>query len=138
MSQSIPSSEPTKPLLRVLIVDDMQQVRTELHVLLQVSGEIEVIGEAANGEQAIQQARLLQPDVVVLDLEMPVMDGLQATSRIKQSCPGCRVVILSVHSTPEDIDQAYHAGADCFVQKGSSYLDLMQAIVNKQTEKEKK
>jgi DNA-binding NarL/FixJ family response regulator len=124
------------PLIRVLIVDDVEQVRSDLRFLLQVSGEVQVVGEAGDGRQALQQAQLLHPDVVLMDLEMPVLNGLQATSEIKQQGLANRVVILSVHTDPEDITLAMQAGADCFVQKGSSYATLMQAINPKNQQKE--
>jgi DNA-binding NarL/FixJ family response regulator len=123
-----PSPSLKSPQIRVLIVDDMEQVRKDLRFLLQVSGEVEVVGEAADGLQAIQQAELLHPDVVVMDLEMPRMSGLQATTEIKRKGLASRVVILSVHSDPQDIALSIQAGADYFIQKGSSYAELIQAI----------
>lgn len=137
MSQSSTFNDPEISMLRVLIVDDMEHVRKDLRILLQVSGEIEVVGEAANGEEAVKQARLLQPDVVVMDLEMPVMDGVQATALIKQHNLARRIVVLSVHSDPQDISQAMQAGADCFLQKGSSYSELMESILKKKNREEK-
>jgi DNA-binding NarL/FixJ family response regulator len=130
-------SEHEVPLIRVLITDDMPQVREDLRVLLQLSNEVEVVGEAANGQAAIMQAELLNPDVVIMDLEMPILDGLQATSQIKQRKLAKRVVILSVHSDPEDIERAMQAGADAFIQKGSPYITLIESIhPNKQQEGE--
>jgi DNA-binding NarL/FixJ family response regulator len=123
-----PSPSLKSPKIRVLIVDDMEQVRKDLRFLLQVSGEVEVVGEAADGLQAIQQAELLHPDVVVMDLEMPRMSGLQATTEIKRKGLASRVVILSVHSDPQDMSLSIQAGADYFIQKGSSYAELIQAI----------
>ncbi|PWB51496.1 MAG: hypothetical protein C3F13_13720 [Anaerolineales bacterium] len=114
--------------IRVLIVDDMPQVRKELRLLLQLSGELEVVGEAGNGQEAIKQAERLKPDVVIMDLEMPVLDGLLATQEIKQRSLATRIVILSVHSTPANVESAKQAGADAFVQKGSPYISLIEAI----------
>ncbi len=125
------------PLARVVIVDDMQQVRRDLQMLLLVSGDIEVVGEACNGKEAVELAKLLQPDVIIMDLEMPVMDGLTAISCIRQLKIPTRIVALSVHTDPRDIERAMAAGADSFVQKGSPYPHLMQAILN-QTKEEKK
>ncbi|NJD57790.1 MAG: response regulator transcription factor [Anaerolineae bacterium] len=105
--------------IRVLIVDDMPQVRKELRLLLQLSGELEVVGEAGNGQEAIKQAERLKPDVVIMDLEMPVLDGLLATQEIKQRSLATRIVILSVHSTPANVESAKQAGADAFVQKAA-------------------
>ena len=121
-------SESKKIPIRVLIVDDMPQVRQDLRVLLQLSNEVEVIGEAANGQEAIRQAGLLNPDVVIMDLEMPILDGLRATTQIVKMKLTTRIVILSVHSEPEDIQRAMQAGADAFIQKGTPYSTLMEAI----------
>ena len=128
MSSFSNASESDNPKIRVLIVDDMPQVRQDLRLLLQLSNDIEVVGEAGDGQQAIIQAELLRPDVVIMDLEMPVLDGLDATSQIKNRKLSKRLVILSVHSEPEDISRAMQAGADTFVQKGSPYSTLMEAI----------
>ena len=128
MSSVIHSSEPDNPLIRVLIVDDMPQVRQDLRLLLQISNDIEVVGEAGDGQQAIIQAEQLHPDVVIMDLEMPLLDGLDATAQIKKRKLAKRVVILSVHSEPADVTRALQAGADSFVQKGSPYDTLMEAI----------
>ena len=128
MVPSIPASESENPCIRVLIVDDMPQVREDLSILLTLSGEIEVVGEASDGQEAIKQAELLNPDVIIMDMEMPILNGLQATYQIKQRNLAKRVVILSVHSDPEDIKRAIQAGADTFIQKGSSYSTLIESI----------
>ncbi len=125
------------PLTRVVIVDDMRQVLRDLRMLLLVSGEVEVVGEACNGNEAVELAVMLKPDVIIMDLEMPVMDGLTAISRIRQLKIPTRIVALSVHTDPKDVERALAAGADSFVQKGSPYPQLMQAILN-QTKEEKK
>jgi DNA-binding NarL/FixJ family response regulator len=132
------ASVPENALIRVLIVDDMPQVRQDLRVLLQLSNEIEVVGEAADGQEAIRQAELLNPDVVIMDLEMPIMDGFQATSQIKERKLAKRIVVLSVHSDLEVINKAVLAGADDFIQKGSPYNTLIESIhPNKQREGER-
>jgi len=138
MSLSNHTPPTSEPLIRVLIVDDMSQVREDLRVLLQLSDEIEVVGEAGNGAESIRMAELLHPEVVIMDLEMPTMDGIQATHHIKQHQLAHRVVILSVHSAPADIERAMLAGADAFIQKGSSYLELIEAIHPKKIQGEKK
>ena len=117
------------PKKTVLIVDDMPQVRQDLRLLLQLTSELEVVGEAANGQEAIRQAELLHPDVVIMDVEMPILDGLQATLQIKERNLARRVVILSVHSEPEDERRAMQAGADAFIQKGAPYTTLIQSIL---------
>ncbi len=124
------ASASDNPTIRVLIVDDAPQVRRDLCLLLQLSSEVEVVGEAANGQEAIHQAEMLHPDVVIMDINMPILDGFQATRHIKKHEFAKRVVILSVHSEPEDIDRAIEAGADIFIEKGSPYATLMESILS--------
>jgi DNA-binding NarL/FixJ family response regulator len=120
--------------IRVLIVDDLVQVRESLATVLNLTGKntmpaIEVIGEAQNGMEAVQQARILHPDVVLMDLEMPILDGYEATRRIKTEQPAVRVIILSIHARPEEQQRALEAGADGFVVKGDSYKLLLDTIL---------
>jgi DNA-binding NarL/FixJ family response regulator len=116
---------------RVLIVDDSPQVRQELQTLLPLAGDIEIVGEAADGLEAIRAAQMLQPEVILLDLQMPVMDGYQAARQIKAICPACRVVALTVHSDPASRSQAAEAGVDVFLVKGASVETLVQAILER-------
>ena len=113
---------------RVLIVDDNSQVRQELRMLLQLAGDIEIVGEAADGQEATHLAHALHPDVVLMDLEMPVLDGYEATRQIKSSCPSCRVVALTVHGYEGARQKAMQAGADLFLVKGAEVESLVQAI----------
>jgi DNA-binding NarL/FixJ family response regulator len=115
--------------MRVLIVDDSPQVLHDLHQLLELSGGVEVVAEARDGQEAIRLAAELSPDVVVMDLEMPGMDGFQATRQIKEQGLAARVVILSVHANPEEVERARDAGADSFVTKGAGYETLLNAIL---------
>jgi DNA-binding NarL/FixJ family response regulator len=115
--------------LKVLIVDDVPQVRRELGNILPLAGAIEIVGEAANGCEAIRQAEALGPQVVLMDLEMPVMDGYEATRQIKARCPSCRVIALSVHAYQAAQQRAIQAGVDDFIVKGASVETLVQAIL---------
>ncbi len=120
--------------IRVLIVDDLPQVREGLAILLKLAAKgscptIEVIGEAINGYEAVQQAQRLHPDVILMDLEMPVLDGYEAARQIKASNPSCRVIALSIHSSDQDQQKAFKAGVDDFVMKGASYQKLLNAIL---------
>jgi DNA-binding NarL/FixJ family response regulator len=117
--------------VRVLIVDDTPQVRHDLRQLLELSGLVEVVGEAADGREAAGLASQLSPEVVVMDLEMPGMNGYEATQRIKAEETAARVVILSVHARAEEMERAREAGADAFVTKGASYEVLLNAILAK-------
>jgi DNA-binding NarL/FixJ family response regulator len=92
----------------------------------------EVIGEAQNGREAVEQARALHPDVILMDLEMPILDGYEATRQIKAQLPAPRVIILSIHNSPEEQLRARAAGADGFVVKeGASYPILLNAILER-------
>jgi DNA-binding NarL/FixJ family response regulator len=113
---------------RVLIVDDSPQVRQELRTLLPLAGDIEIVGEAADGLEAIRLTQILQPEVVLMDLEMPVMDGYQAAPQIKAICPSCWVVALTVYGDPASRNRAAQAGVDLFLVKGVSVESLVQAI----------
>jgi len=127
--------------VRVLIVDDIPQVRQDLRTVLVLAGEanrdhsantkhlIEIVGEAGNGLQAISQVEILQPEVILMDLEMPVMDGYEATRRIKSLFPTCRVLALSVHDYDAARQKAFQAGVDDFIVKGVPLEILLQAIL---------
>jgi DNA-binding NarL/FixJ family response regulator len=113
---------------RVLIADDNPQVRQELHTLLPLAGGIEIVGEASDGREAIRLARALRPEVVLMDLEMPVLDGYEATRQIKANSPSCRVVALTVHGYEAARQKASQSGVDVFLVKGGSVESLVQAI----------
>jgi DNA-binding NarL/FixJ family response regulator len=132
MAEPHPSAADTnfKPV-RVLLVDDMPQVRHDLRQLLELTGQIEIIAEARDGAQAVRLAAELAPDVIVMDLEMPNMDGYEATRRIKQRQPALRVVILSVHAGQLEQERARAAGAEAFVMKGANYEVLVNAILGR-------
>jgi DNA-binding NarL/FixJ family response regulator len=114
--------------LRVLIVDDVEQVRQDLRTLLAVAGGIEVVAEASNGLEAIQLVETMGPQAVLMDLQMPVLEGYEAIRQIKASQPSCRVIALSVHDRLEEQHRAREAGADAFVAKGADYQVLLSAI----------
>jgi DNA-binding NarL/FixJ family response regulator len=122
--------DPKSRLVRVLIVDDNPQVIYDLRQLLELSGAVEVVGEAEGGLEAVRLAAGLSPDVVIVDLEMPDMDGYETTRRIKACQPAPRVVILSVHAGLAE-QKALAAGADGFVVKGTDYKILLNAILDK-------
>jgi two-component system response regulator NreC len=124
-----PLHTPTK----VLIVDDMAHVRQNLRTVLPlaVAGkvEIEVVGEAANGQEAVLKAEALHPDVVLMDLEMPIEDGYSATRRVKLICPSVRVVALTIHGESAAQRRAFEAGVDRFVEKSAPLDQLIQALL---------
>ena len=116
------------PEIRILIVDDFEHVRQSLGNILQYSKELRVIGEASNGLEAIEAVEALKPDVVLMDLEMPVMGGLEATRRIKEEQPEIGIVIVSIHGSQDDRERAIRAGSDAFVEKEAPTEQLIAAI----------
>jgi len=117
-----------RPAVRALIVDDSPQVRQELRTLLPLAGDIEIVGEAADGLEAVRLAEALQPEVVLMDLEMPVLDGYEAARQIKSRWPACRVVALTVHGYEAARQKASQSGVDVILVKGNSVETLVQAI----------
>ena len=115
-------------MVRALLVDDHMVVRAGLRALLEASGRAEVVGEASSGEEAVAKARSLEPDIVVMDLAMPGMDGVEATRRIAALGIETRVLVLTVHDEDDFLVPALDAGADGFLNKSAADTDLMGAI----------
>ncbi len=130
MTTPIPSCSSYRRPVRLLIVDDMPQVLQDLHLLLDLSRDVEVVGEAINGLDAIRQIDALHPDVVVMDLEMPEMDGCQASNLIRAMDNPPKVIISTIYSGPEIEQRIKQSGADLFIQKGAGFEALMAAILN--------
>lgn len=114
--------------IRVLIADDHPLVREGIKLTLARHAHIRVVGEAGNGEEAVRVARLLEPDIILLDLNMPVLDGLSAARRLRKLVPRCRAIVLTMHVDAEYARQAIAAGAKGFIRKDSSPATLRQAI----------
>jgi DNA-binding NarL/FixJ family response regulator len=114
--------------IKILIVDDLEHVRQGLRTILELVGGLEVVGEASNGLEAIQNVDLFQPDVVLMDLAMPQIDGLEATQRIKAQHPETGVVMITIHDNAETREQAVTAGVDAFLAKGTDTETLVQTI----------
>jgi DNA-binding NarL/FixJ family response regulator len=114
--------------IKVLLVDDHTVVRQGLRALLAVEGDIEIVGEAENGRQAIQMVKKLLPDVVLMDIAMPVLNGLEATRQITRALPLTKVLILSSYSDDAYVQQMTEAGAAGYVIKQSAADDLLKAI----------
>jgi DNA-binding NarL/FixJ family response regulator len=114
--------------VRILLVDDHAVVRAGVRALLQDSGDIEIIGEAADGAAAVELARAHRPDVVIMDIAMPHLNGLEAAARIKEENAAVQVVILSMHNSREYVLQALKAGASAYVMKDSAPVELDLAL----------
>ncbi|WP_067826213.1 response regulator [Nocardia inohanensis] len=115
-------------MIRVLVVDDQQLVRAGLRMLCQTAADLEVVGEAATGGDAVRMDALLLPDVVLMDLRMPGMDGIRATERILAARPAARVVVLTTFDDDDHLYPALAAGACGFLLKDASPEDLLSGI----------
>lgn len=114
--------------IRVLLADDHAVVRSGLRALLSGEPDVQVVGEASTGREAVAKAEALRPDVAVMDISMPDMDGLEATRAIRQRGLPTQVVVLTVHADDEYLLRALDAGACGYVVKSASDTDLLQAI----------
>lgn len=114
---------------RVLIVGDNAQVRHELRTLLPLAGDIDIVGEAADGREAIRLLPALRPDIVLIDLEMPILDGYDAAAHIKAASPSCRVIALTAHGDEAARQKAARCGIDAFLVKGTDLESLVGAIL---------
>jgi DNA-binding NarL/FixJ family response regulator len=118
-------------MIRVILVDDVEQVRQALRERLNFEPDIEVIGEAENGEAALGLAARLQPDVVVLDVKMPQGDGIATARQLGAVVPGSRIVMLSLYDDPVNRARAKEAGAAAFIAKQDDETNLLAAIREK-------
>ena len=115
-------------MTRVLLVDDHTLFREGIRALLSASSDIEVVGEAENGKTAIELTEKLSPDVVIMDLVMPVMDGIEAAQHISGQHPEIKILILSMYDDDDHVRQILKAGASGYVLKRSASDDLLRAI----------
>lgn len=115
-------------MIRVFLADDHAVVREGLRLLIETHKDIAVVGEAANGRDTVGLVKQLLPDVVVMDIAMPELNGIDATRQIKDSCPSTQIVILSMHASTEYISRALRAGAKAYLLKEAAGKELIQAI----------
>jgi DNA-binding NarL/FixJ family response regulator len=113
---------------RILLADDHGVVRKGLRFLLESESDLEVVGEAGDGRQAVQEAESLRPDVIVMDIGMPLLNGIEATSQIAKKCPESSIIILSMYSDEEYLVRALTAGAKGYLLKDSAESDLVAAV----------
>lgn len=114
--------------IRVLIVDDQALFREGLETLLSIQQDIEVVGQAGNGQEAIDLALKLRPDIVLMDVQMPVLNGVGATRRLKQSLPACRVIALTTFDDQEIVFDVLRAGAVGYLLKDVGSAQLAESI----------
>jgi NarL family two-component system response regulator LiaR len=114
--------------IRILVVDDHIVVRKGLIAMLETEPGMQIIGEASNGAEALELVKSLLPDVVLMDLVMPVMDGIEATRQIKQAAPSVNVLVLTSFSTNDKVLPSLNAGAIGYLLKDSTPIDLVRAI----------
>lgn len=115
-------------MIRILLADDHALVRSGVRSLLDPLPGLEVVGEAANGREALERAQALRPDVVVMDVSMPELNGIDAASALKTTLPGLRVLLLSMHTRDALVSQALNAGVDGYLLKDSVPAELEVAI----------
>ena len=122
---------PTKRKTRVLLADDHTVVRRGFGMIISSQPDLEVVGEAKNGREAVEQAELLQPDVVVMDISMPELNGIEGTRRIGENCPRTRVLALSMHRDAVYVREVLRAGARGYLLKDAdddAFLDAVRAV----------
>ena len=123
------SSDGSQERVRVLICDDDEAFRQALRLLLESDKQIEVIGDATNGEEAVKLARLHRPEVVTMDIQMPVMDGVEATKRLRYLLPQLKVVLVSSSEYAHRAETAQQAGAAAYVTKTRAFSELPDVIL---------
>ena len=114
--------------IRLLLVDDHAVLRAGLRTLLNAELDMEVVGEAADGKQAVQKVAELEPEVVLMDISMPVLNGLEATRQIRRAHPQVKVLVLTMHDSEEYLFQVLEAGASGYVPKKAADTELINAI----------
>jgi DNA-binding NarL/FixJ family response regulator len=115
-------------MIRVLLVDDQPAVRRGLGILLQLEPDIQIVGEASTGREALSKVQALSPNVVLMDVEMPEMNGIEATAALRATASTSVVVMLSIHDDPQTRRRAQAAGAVAFVEKRGAIDSLLAAI----------
>ena len=114
--------------MKVLIADDHAIVREGLQAILSVQPDVELLGEAINGEEAVRKAKELQPDIVLMDITMPIMNGLDATRLIKKQNPDMKILVLTMHEEDDYFYRILEAGASGYFIKGGSFNELVSAL----------
>ena len=127
-SENISSERDNAGPIRVLLADDHTILRAGLRMMLSVQPDIEIVGEASDGRQAITEAQRLQPDVILMDITMPELNGIEATRKVKKLLPETRVLVLTMHENEEYLFQVLRAGASGYILKEAADTELISAI----------
>ncbi|PIB35371.1 DNA-binding response regulator [Reichenbachiella sp. 5M10] len=114
--------------IKVILADDHIIVRNGIKILLESNGDVEVIAEASNGEEALEKARLLQPDILISDIRMPIMTGIEATAKLKEFAPNTKALILSMHDDEEYIIKSIESGASGYLLKDTTKEEFSKAL----------
>ena len=114
--------------IKILLADDQALFREGLHTLLSIQADLDVVGEASNGAEALQLAAATQPDVILMDVQMPVLDGVAATRRLRAEQPACRVILLTTFDDDEYVFEGLRAGAVGYLLKDAPSARLVEAI----------
>ena len=115
-------------MIKVLLVEDLTLSRAGIRALLETADTLEVVGEAANGREAVRLAKKLEPDVILMDVAMPEMNGIEATRQIHVEQPQIRILMLSMHTNRQYLFESLQAGAAGFVPKDAAFAELLSAI----------
>lgn len=114
--------------IRVILADDHVIVRNGIKILLESNGDVQVIAEASNGEEALEKAKLLKPDIMISDIKMPIMNGIEATAKLKKYSPGTKALILSMHDDEEYIIKSIESGAAGYLLKDTTKDEFSKAL----------
>jgi DNA-binding NarL/FixJ family response regulator len=125
-----PVPDPRPPRVRVLIADDEPLFIETIEALLAEDNRVEVVGTAADGEEAVKLARLLAPDVILMDISMPTLDGIEAAREIREHVPAASILVLTGSSISADIDRSRQAGVAAFLTKDRLGTQLLDAIID--------
>lgn len=117
-----------KPHLRILVVDDHEPVRRVVRLILQLRDDLQIVGEASDGLEAVQKAKELRPDLILLDITLPKLNGIQVARRLRDLVPRVKVLFLSIESSAEVVGEAFNLGAAGYVNKLNAHSELLSAI----------